>query len=275
MTLYKYIKEQAEESRNNYRMVRKVRMKGLQHRCVLVTGSNRGIGKEIVKQFAEHGVKKIYAHARKETTSFVSECEQLQGQYNVEIQPVFFDALDSEAMKAAMMQLRKEKAVIDVLVNNIGIAGSIRLFSMTTVDQMKETFDVNFFSQIQLTQLVSRFMMQRKSGCIINVSSCAGLDGDTGMIDYVSSKSAWIGATKRLAIELGDYGIRVNTVAPSLTETDMGNQMSEKLKQQTLDRCIMKRIGRPEEIASVILFLASDMASFVNGQVIRVDGGMI
>lgn len=250
-------------------------MNGLQKKCALVTGANRGIGKAVVKQFAEHGVKKIYAHARKNTEEFISECEQLQSQYDVEVCPVFFDALDGEAMKQAMAKLRKEKAVIDILVNNIGTVGSIQLFSMTPIEQMRETFSINFFSQIQLTQLVSRFMMQQKAGCIVNVSSCAGIDGDTGMLDYVSSKSAWIGATKRLAIELGAYGIRVNAVAPSLTDTHMGNQMSEELKKQTLDRCIMKRMGRPEEIANVITFLASDLASFVNGQVIRVDGGMI
>lgn len=247
----------------------------LKEKNIFITGANRGIGKAVFEKCAECGVKKIFAHARKPSDDFDLLCNKLQTQYKTEIFPVYFDIQDDDKMKEEILKIKKARNSIDVLINNIGVAGSIRLFSMTKIEEMKSTFSVNFFSQIHLTQLISRFMMQQKHGCIVNVSSCAGLDGDTGMLDYVSSKSAWFGATKRLAIELSEYGIRVNTVAPSLTNTDMGNQMSEKLRQETINRCIMKRMGKPEEIANVIVFLASDMSSFVNGQIIRVDGGMI
>ncbi len=118
-------------------------------------------------------------------------------------------------------------------------------------------------------------MIKRRKGSIVNISSCAGIDGNTGMLDYVSGKAAMIGATKRMAIELGEYNIRVNSVAPGLTETDMGDKMEERLFEDMLKKLVIKRKAKPEEIGDAIVFLASDMSSFITGQVIRVDGGML
>lgn len=249
-------------------------MEILSGKVALVTGTNRGIGKAIVEKFAEQGAV-VFAHARNENIEFEQYCKDISEKYNTEVEVVYFDVLDDETMKKSIMDIKKKKGSIDILVNNVGTVGSVSLYPMTSIEQMKETFEVNFFAQMRLSQYVSRFMMRSKKGSIVNISSCAGLDGDTGMIDYVSSKAAMIGATKRMAIELGEYGIRVNSVAPSLTDTDMGNRMSEELTKETLSKSIMKRMGKPEEIANVVLFLASEMASFMTGQVIRVDGGML
>lgn len=246
----------------------------LQDKNAIITGCNRGIGKATLQLFAEQGAN-VFAHARKPSEEFEDMCKSLAEKNDVDIIPIYFDAIDSEEIKLAVSNIKKHTKRIDVLVNNLGTVNSVKLFQMTNMQEMKKEFDVNFFAQIELSQYISRLMQKEKRGSIINVSSCAGLDGNTGMLPYVSSKAALIGATKRMAIELGAYNIRVNSVAPGLTETDMGNQMREDLEQETLNHTIFKRKAQPREIANGILFLASDLSEYITGQVLRVDGGML
>jgi 3-oxoacyl-[acyl-carrier protein] reductase len=246
----------------------------LQGKKAIVTGCNRGIGKAILEKFAENGAD-VFAHARKKTNEFEEECRRLETVYGVSVHPVYFDAESGEEMKQAVKEITNVSKDIDILVNNMGIVYSVKLFQMTSMEEMRKEFDVNFFAQMEFTQYISRFMMRKKKGSIVNISSCAGLDGNTGMISYVSGKAALIGATKRLAIELGSYGIRVNSVAPGLTDTEMGGQMREDLEQEMFQRLIIKRKAKPEEIADAVTFLSSDMSSFITGQILRVDGGML
>lgn len=246
----------------------------LEGKTAIVTGCNRGIGKAILEKFAKEGAN-VFAHARTKTDEFEMACKELSVKYNVQIYPVYFDATNSEEMKVAVKEIFSNTKEIDILVNNMGVVKSVSLFQMTKMQDIKDEFEVNFFAQMELTQLVSRTMTRRKAGSIINISSCAGIDGNTGMLQYVSSKAAMIGATKRLAIELGVANVRVNSVAPGLTDTDMGNQMREDLEQETLNHLIFKRKAKPEEVADAVLFLASDMSTFITGQTIRVDGGML
>lgn len=245
----------------------------LEDKWAVVTGSNRGIGKAILTKFAENGAN-ILAHARKKTVEFEEYCNSLEQKYSVKVVPIYFDATESAEMKAAVKEIKDTTGQIDILVNNLGTVNSIKLFQMTKMEEIHQEFDVNFFAQIEFTQYISRVMLRRKQGSIINISSCAAMDAYMGMLPYVSSKSALIGATRRLAIELGQTGIRVNSIAPGLTETDMAGQMQSELEKQTVERTIFKRMARPEEIANAVLFLASDLSSFVTGQVIRVDGGL-
>lgn len=246
----------------------------LSGKTALVTGTNRGIGKAILTTFAAEGAN-IFAHARKETLEHTSYCQKLEAQYKVKIYPVYFDATHESEIHACVKTISKIDKHIDILVNNLGVVSDCQLFQMTPISKMKEEFDINFFSQIYLTQYISRFMIQQKSGSIINISSCAGIDGNTGMLQYVSSKSALIGATKRLAIELGPHNIRVNSVAPGLTDTQMGGMMSDALEHQTLSHQIFQRKAQPNEIANAVLFFASDLSTFITGQTLRVDGGML
>lgn len=246
----------------------------LQNKTALITGSNRGIGKAILTKFAEEGAD-IFAHARKESEEHISYCQKLAAQYNIKIVPVYFDAAHENEIKFCVKEIQKINRHIDILVNNLGVTSDQQLFQMTPINKIKAEFDINFFSQIYLTQFISRFMVQQKSGSIINITSCAGIDGNTGMLQYVSSKAAMIGATKRMAIELGQYNIRVNSIAPGLTDTQMGNLMENHLEQTTLSHQIFQRKANPEEIANAVLFFASDLSTFITGQTLRVDGGML
>lgn len=246
----------------------------LRGKCALLTGCNRGIGKAILDVFAKNGAD-VFAHSRKQSDVFEEHCKSLSKEYNVTIMPVYFDFNDEMAIKDGVKAIKALQKDIDILVNNVGTVNSVHSFQMTSIESMKLEFQVNFFSQLLLTQYISRIMISKKKGSIINISSCAGLDGNTGMTEYVSSKAAIIGATKRLAIELGEYNIRVNSVAPGLTDTDMGNMMKDELAENTLSKLIIKRKAKPSEIAEAVLFLASDMSSYITGQVLRVDGGML
>lgn len=246
----------------------------LKGKTAVITGSNRGIGKATLERFAMHGAN-VFAHARKETEEFKDVCKKTSEKYNVSIVPLYFDVADEDAVKEGIKKIAKTVKDIDILVNNVGVVNNVKLFQMMNIQEIREQFEVNFFSHLLITQLISRFMIRRRKGSIINISSCAGIDGNTGMLDYVSSKAAIIGATKRLAIELGAYNIRVNSVAPGLTETEMGNKMDEKLLEDMLRKLVIKRKAKPEEIADAIVFFASDMSSFITGQVMRVDGGML
>lgn len=240
-------------------------------RVCFITGSNRGIGRTMVEEFARSGAS-VFAHARRETAAFEADMRNLAESYGVSITPVYFDMTDTEAMKAVFKELYKNKARIDILINNAGVAHG-GLFGMTPVAKIREVFDINLFSAMELTQLVLKIMTSQKSGCIINLGSIAGMDLKPGNSAYGVSKAAVMAWTRTLASEVAQYGIRVNAIAPGLTDTNMASLMEEKAGREMVESSAMKRLAKPEEIAKVALFLASDDASFINGQVIRVDGG--
>jgi len=178
--------------------------------------------------------------------------------------------LDTAAMKERVKELKKDKIVIDALINNAGIAHG-GLFQMTPVSDIKKVFDVNLFAQMELTQLVLK-IMAKENAAIVNVASVAGVDMKGGNSAYGVSKAAMIAWTKVLQTELRGK-VRVNAVAPGLTETDMATLMEKQAGLSMVQNSLMKRMAKPEEIANVAVFLASYKSSFINGQVIRVDGG--
>lgn len=245
----------------------------LQGKNAVITGARRGIGKAAVEVFAKNGAN-IWACARKKDDIFEQDMRRLEDLYKVEIWPVYFDVTDADGIKAAVQNIRKKKISVDVLVNAAGIAEESASFGMTSMEKMHHTFEVNFFGMTLLTQYISRLMIRQKSGSIINISSVAGIDGRPAQYEYAASKSALIGSTRQLARELGNYNIRVNAVAPGIIDTEMGAQIEETLKKEILADVIMKRIGKPEEVANVIAFLGSSLSAYMTGQIIRVDGGM-
>ena len=245
----------------------------LKNKNAVVTGCNSGIGKEIVRVFAENGAN-IWACVREESVTFSKYINNLEQKHSVSINPVYFDLTEEEQIKTGVKTIKETKEPVDILINNAG-AIFTALFQMTSMDKLKEMFEINYFSQMLLTQYISRIMMRQKSGSIINISSSAAIEGNEGRTGYASAKAAMISSTKVLAKELAPYNIRVNAVAPGLTQTEMMESSTpEDALKETLNRICMKRVGQPEEIANSVLFLASDLSSYMTSQVLRVDGGM-
>ena len=239
----------------------------------IITGANGGIGKELVRQFAKEGAN-IWACARKSSDEFEQYIQKMSQEYNVWVKPVYYDLENEEEIISELKKIIAEKKSIDILVNNAGVAYG-GLMQMTSMDKLKEVFQVNYFAPIMIIQLISRIMQRQKSGNIINIASVGGIETNPGYLAYGSSKASLIWATKTIAKELGMYNIRVNAVAPGLTDTSMGSYKSEEELAKTIDRTGLKRMARTEEIASAVIFLASDDASYITGEIMQVDGGRV
>lgn len=245
----------------------------LKNQTAVITGCNRGIGKATLEAFAKNG-SNVFAIIRKENKEFQSYCQKLEETYNVTIELFYADFSVEEQVQNVAKEILRKKVPIDVLVNNIGISNPLTSLAMTRMSTIHEAFQINLFSSLLLTQLISKNMMRNKKGSIVFISSSAAYDGGAN-IEYSASKAAIVGATRRLALELGSFNIRVNAIAPGLTATDMGNSMNEEDEKIALSMNVMKRKGEPDEIADVVVFLASNMSRFMTGQTVRVDGGLL
>ena len=243
-----------------------------ENKTVVITGANRGIGLAILKRFAVNGAN-IIACARNESEEFAGLIAQLSSLNSISIKSIYFDMENSADVKEAGYQIARMDCGIDALINNAGIASG-GFFQMTSIDEMRKLFEINFFSQIALSQIISRKMMRNKMGSIINIASNAGLIGGQGMLAYGSSKAALILATKVMATELGKFNIRVNAIAPTVTKTDMYDQMEEKAREKLRSSSALGRPANPDEVANTALFLASELSSYINGQIICMDGGV-
>ncbi len=243
------------------------------NKTALITGSNRGIGKELVRTFAEAGYD-IWACARKADKQFEEDINKLEKKYAVKITPVYFDLSQAEEVKKGVKEILNEKRNVDVLINNAGVPYG-GLLTMTSIEKLKEVYEVNVFAQVQIMQLVVRQMMKQKKGCIINMCSVGGIETNPGYLAYGSSKAALIWITKAASRELGKYNIRVNGIAPGLVDTDMGNYKSEEELNKVLDRMSIHRMGQPYEIAKAVLYIASDDALYMTGHIMVLDGGRV
>lgn len=241
-------------------------------RIVCITGADGGIGKEISKKFAAEGATLITCSLC-ETPQYVEFVDGLKKEYGIDVFPFYFDFSDEEAIKEGLKEIKAMKMKINVLINNAGMP-HLAILPFTRISDAKKVFQVNYFAQLQITQGLLGSIVKDGTGCILNAASIAGIDGDPGNSVYGATKASMILFTKVLSKELGPSKIRVNAVAPGLTSTPFAQAMGDKAIASMEDISTMHRLATPSEIADAYFYLASDEASFVNGQVLRVDGGV-
>lgn len=246
-------------------------MKLLKDKVALVTGGSRGIGEAIVRKFAEHGahVAFTYVSSSERAENIVKELESL----GVKAAAYKSDAGSFEQSEELINNVVDQFGKIDVLVNNAGISRD-NLLLRVSEEQWDEVMTANLKSVFNLTKNAIRPMMKARSGSIINMSSVVGVRGNAGQSSYSASKAGIIGFTKSNALELGSRNIRCNVIAPGFVETDMTEYLKGEDAKAWFDQIALRRFGKAEEIANVALFLASDLSSYVSGQVISACGGM-
>jgi len=240
----------------------------LNDKTVLVTGASRGIGKAITEVFAQNGAT-VYANARREGSleGLFHETANMRGK----VIPVYFDVTDADAAKQTFQKIKKESGKLDCLVNNAGIMKDA-LIGMIDKKTTHEVFETNVFAVMELMQLAARLMTKQNNGSIINIASIVGVNGNKGQLVYSASKAAVIALTKTASKELTPKNIRVNAVAPGMIDTEMFRSIGEERVAERIENIGMGRLGTPEDVANVCLFLASDLSEYVTGQVLGVDG---
>ena len=243
----------------------------LEGKFVVVTGANRGIGEAIARLFAKNNAN-LFLVGR-EISNVESIATELADNFKIKAIPLECDLSDEQSLKSFFRTLRNERKNIDILINNAGVMDQ-NLLGMISHDSMRNIFEVNTLSVISLMQYAARAMGEN-GGSIVNISSIIGTHGNRGQVVYSASKAAVIGATKSAAKELANRNIRVNVIAPGFIETDLVRNLPEKFFKERLNSIAMERIGGPEEVANCALFLASELSSYVTGQVLGVDGGMV
>ena len=244
-------------------------MKLLEGKTAIVTGGTRGIGRGIVRLFAEEGANVVFT-ARNPA---FEEVEQEAAAFGVRAKGFTSDASDFAQAEALVEATIAEFGGVDILVNNAGITRDTLLMRMTE-EQWDEVLRVNLKSVFNMTKAVQRTMLKQKQGTIVNISSVVGVSGNAGQANYAASKAGIIGFSKSVAKELGARNIRTNVVAPGFIETEMTEKLPEEIRKGWADQIPLKRAGTPLDVARTVLFLASDLSSYVNGQVLNVCGGM-
>lgn len=243
----------------------------LEGKTALITGAARGIGKQIALLFAKEGCNIAFTDL--ELNEPVVETNNQIKSLGVKVRAYASDAANYDAAHAVVDDVIKEFGRIDILVNNAGITRDALLMRMTE-EMWDEVLRINLKSAFNYTHAVTPYMMRQRSGSIMSLSSVVGLNGNAGQANYAASKAGIIALMKTTAKELGARGIRANAIAPGFILTDMTKALGEEKLQQFVSMIPMRRGGEPEEIAKVALFLASDLSSYVSGQVIQVNGAM-
>lgn len=246
-------------------------MKLLENKTIVVTGGSRGIGKSIVLKLAENGANVIFTYlSSSEKANMVIEEAQ---KYGVSIEAFKSDASNYEDCQQLIENILSKHVSIDVLVNNAGVTKDNLLLRMSEQD-FNSVLSVNMNSVFNMTKAVQKSMLKSRNGCIINLSSVVGLKGNAGQANYAASKSAIIGFSKSVALELGSRNIRCNVIAPGYIETEMTQKLDNKTADLWKQSIPLKRAGIGDDVANLIVFLSSEMASYITGQVISVCGGL-
>lgn len=247
-------------------------MKLLEGKVALVTGGNRGIGKAIAVEFAKHGAVVAFTYVSEgnsyqETLNSIAALGGIAKAYQS-------NAADYAASEKLVNEVLNDFGKIDICVNNAGITRDGLLMRMSEAD-WDNVITTNLKSVFNITKAVMKPMMKQRNGSIINMSSVVGIEGNGGQSNYAASKAGIIGFSKSIAIEIGSRNVRTNVIAPGFIETDMTAKLDPTVKENWIKDIPLNRIGMPEDVANVAVFLASDLSSYVNGQVIPVCGGMV
>ena len=247
-------------------------MKLLENKTALITGATRGIGKGIAEVFAKHGANVAFTF--NSSVEAAKELEKELQSYGVKAKGYQSNAAIFDAAQELAADVLKEFGAIDILINNAGITKD-NLLMRISEDDFDKVIEVNLKSVFNLTKAVIRPMMKQRKGSIINMSSVVGLKGNAGQTNYAASKAGILGFSKSVALELGSRNIRCNVIAPGFIETEMTAKLPEETVKEWRSSIPLKRGGTPEDIANACVFLASDMSSYITGQTLSVDGGML
>ncbi|MCM4163130.1 MULTISPECIES: 3-oxoacyl-[acyl-carrier-protein] reductase [unclassified Arenibacter] len=248
-------------------------MKLLEGKNAIITGASRGIGTGIAQVFAKHGANVAFTYSSSEAPALALEKEL--SNYGVKAKAYKSNAASFEDSEKLVAQVLEDfGGTIDILINNAGITKDNLLMRMGE-DDFDTVIEINLKSVFNMTKAVQRTMLKQRSGSIINMSSVVGVKGNAGQANYAASKAGMIGFTKSIALELGSRNIRCNAIAPGFIETEMTDKLDAKVVQGWRDGIPLKRGGQPEDVANACLFLASDLSSYITGQVLNVDGGML
>jgi 3-oxoacyl-[acyl-carrier protein] reductase len=243
----------------------------LKGKVALITGASRGIGKAIALKFAQEGTDVAFTDIRKD--EFMENTEKELQVFGTKVKAFESNAASFEASEATVNQILEEFGKIDILVNNAGITRDNLLMRMSE-QEWDMVMNVNLKSVFNLTKQVIRPMMKQRSGSIINISSVVGVFGNAGQSNYSASKAGIIGFTKSIAKELGSRNIRSNAIAPGFIETEMTHVLPEDVRKAFMDAIPLKRMGSPEDVSNAALYLASDLSTYISGQVLSVCGAL-
>lgn len=246
-------------------------MKLLEGKVALITGAARGIGKAIALKYAQEGCNIAFTDLVIDENG--KKTEEEIAAFGVKVKGYASNAADFEACHNVVAEVVKDFGRLDILVNNAGITKDGLMMRMTEA-QWDAVINVNLKSAFNFVHAVTPVMMRQRSGSIINMASVVGVHGNAGQCNYSASKAGMIGLAKSIAQELGSRGVRANAIAPGFIITDMTAQLSEEVRNEWCQKIPLRRGGTPEDVANIATFLASDMSSYVTGQVIQVDGGM-
>lgn len=247
-------------------------MRLLEGKTAIITGASRGIGRGIAKVFAEHGANVAFTYS-----SSVQAAQELENELQVfgtKVKGYQSDAANFELAHQFVDQVIADFGSIDILINNAGITKD-NLLMRISEDDFDKVIEVNLKSVFNMTKAVQRIMLKNKKGSIINMSSVVGVKGNAGQTNYAASKAGVIGFSKSVALELGSRNIRCNVIAPGFIETEMTEKLAPEIIEGWKNGIPLKRGGTPEDVANACIFLASDLSSYITGQVIHVDGGML
>lgn len=239
---------------------------------MIITGASRGIGRGIATVFANHGADVAFTYSSSEAPAL--ELQKELAALGVVAKAYKSNAASFEDCESLVSQVLEDFKGVDVLINNAGITRDNLLMRMSEAD-FDEVIATNLKSVFNMTKAIQRTLLKQRSGSIINISSVVGVKGNAGQANYAASKAGMIGFTKSMALELGSRNIRCNAIAPGFIETEMTQKLDEKTVQGWRDAIPLRRGGSPEDVANACLFLASDLSSYITGQVLNVDGGML